>query len=48
MFVCGGGWVRLDDVDAAPHLHKDKAEIVDVGVQLLNKTPPWVCSGMDC
>lgn len=40
--------MRLDDVDAAPHLHKDKVETVHVRVRLLNKTPPWVCSGMDC
>lgn len=35
------------EMGVAPHLHKDKAELVHVGGRPLHKRPPWVCSGMD-
>lgn len=39
--------MRRGEMGAAPHLHKDKAELVHVGGRPLHKRPPWVCSGME-
>lgn len=34
----------MDEIGAAPHLHKDKAELVHVGGQMLHN-PPWFVLG---